>query len=55
MYILAMGGAFKDAKVNIYVTILNSATGAVLLNDLMYSGFIDYCELQLTQWTRKTK
>ncbi|MGP2127215.1 DUF2163 domain-containing protein [Escherichia coli] len=55
MYILAMGGAFKDAKVNIYVTILNPATGAVLLNDLMYSGFIDYCETTINPMDQKNE
>ncbi|EEW3260007.1 DUF2163 domain-containing protein [Escherichia coli] len=55
IYILAMGGALKEAKVNIYVAILNPATGAVLLNDLMYSGFIDYCETTVNPMDQKNE
>lgn len=43
---LALGGAFKDAKVNMYLVILNPANGQVLDYDLMYSGFIDYVECE---------
>ncbi|MDV0678309.1 DUF2163 domain-containing protein [Citrobacter freundii] len=41
---LALSGAFKDAKVNIYMVILNPANGSVLDYWNMYSGFIDFFE-----------
>jgi hypothetical protein len=41
---LALGGAFKAAQVNIYLTILNPANNAVLVHDLIFSGYIDYFE-----------
>lgn len=44
MRVLALGGALKDAKVNIYLVILNPANGSVLDYSLMYSGFIDYID-----------
>lgn len=39
---LSLGGAFKEAAVNIYMVILNPANGAVLDYWRMYSGFIDF-------------
>lgn len=42
--VLALGGAFKSAQVNIYLTILSPADNSVLVHDLMYSGYIDYFE-----------
>ncbi|EAA3558958.1 DUF2163 domain-containing protein [Salmonella enterica] len=53
--ILALGGAFKDAKVNIYLAILNPATGDVLDYDLMYSGFIDYIEAEADPMNEKNE
>lgn len=53
--ILALSGAFKDAKVNIYLTLLNPATGEVLDNDLMYSGFIDYIEAEADPMNQKNE
>lgn len=41
---LAIGGALKQAQVNIYLTILSPADGSVLVHDLMFSGYIDYFE-----------
>lgn len=41
---LALGGAFKSAQVNVYLTILNPANNEVLVHDLMFSGYIDYFE-----------
>ena len=48
IYILATGGAFRDAKVNIYLTILNPANGEVLVHDLMFSGFMDFVETSIS-------
>lgn len=39
---LALGGALREAKVNIYLVILNPADNTVLNTTLMFSGFIDY-------------
>ncbi|MDA8518960.1 DUF2163 domain-containing protein [Citrobacter sp. Igbk 16] len=38
---LSLGGGLKDAKVNLYMVILNPANGEVLDFWRMYSGFID--------------
>ncbi len=51
----ALGGAFKDAKVNIYLAIYNPATGDVLDYDLMYSGFIDYIEAEADPMNEKNE
>lgn len=53
--ILALSGGLKDAKVNIYITLLNPATGAVLDHDLMYSGFIDYIEAEADPMNQKNE
>lgn len=42
--VLALGGTFKSAQVNVYLTILSPADNSVLVHDLMYSGYIDYFE-----------
>lgn len=39
---LSLGGAFKEAKVNIYLAILNPANGEVLDYWRMFSGYIDF-------------
>ncbi|MCQ7289899.1 DUF2163 domain-containing protein, partial [Salmonella enterica] len=41
---LSLGGALKDAQVNLYMVILNPATGDVLDYWRMYTGFIDFIE-----------
>jgi len=41
---LALGGALRQAQVNIYLTILSPADNSVLVHDLMFSGYIDYFE-----------
>ncbi|GAB6015555.1 MAG: hypothetical protein Lm2023SU_19130 [Serratia ureilytica] len=43
---LALGGAFREAKVNIYLVILNPADNTVLNTTLMFSGFIDYIQAE---------
>ncbi|MGK2677471.1 DUF2163 domain-containing protein [Serratia marcescens] len=43
---LALGGAFREAKVNIYLVILNPADNSVLNTTLMFSGFIDYIQAE---------
>lgn len=43
---LALGGAFREAKVNIYLVILNPADNSVLNSTLMFSGFIDYIQAE---------
>ncbi|MGP2601873.1 DUF2163 domain-containing protein [Serratia ureilytica] len=43
---LALGGAFREAKVNIYLAILNPADNTVLNTTLMFSGFIDYIQAE---------
>lgn len=40
--VLAIGGAFKNAMVNLYLSILNPADSTVIEHDLMFSGYIDY-------------
>lgn len=42
--VLALGGAFKQAQVNVYLTILSPSDNSVLVHDLMFSGYIDYFE-----------
>lgn len=42
--VLALGGAFKSAQVNVYLTILSPADNSVLVHDLIYAGYIDYFE-----------
>lgn len=39
---LALRGLWKDAKVNIWMGIVNPATGAVLYRYRIFSGYIDY-------------
>lgn len=43
---LALGGALREAKVNIYLVILNPADNTVLNTTLMFSGFIDYIQAE---------
>lgn len=43
---LALGGAFREAKVNIYLVILNPSDNSVLNSTLMFSGFIDYIQAE---------
>ncbi len=43
---LAMSGGFREAKLNIYLIILNPADNTVLYNQLMFSGFIDYIQAE---------
>ena len=43
---LALGGFFKDAKINITLVILNPFDSTVLYSQLMFSGFIDYVTAQ---------
>lgn len=43
---LALGGAFREAKVNIYLVILNPADNTVLNTTLMFSGFIDFIQAE---------
>lgn len=43
---LAIGGALREAKVNIYLVILNPADNTVLNTTLMFSGFIDYIQAE---------
>jgi len=40
--VLANSGAFRKAKVNIYLTIISPADNSVIDHDLMFSGYIDY-------------
>lgn len=39
---LSLGGAFKEAKVNLYLAILNPANGEVLDYWRLFSGYIDF-------------
>ena len=43
---IAIGGGFKNAKVNIYLVILNPFDSTVIDYELMYSGFIDYLQCE---------
>ncbi|HIF6677116.1 TPA: DUF2163 domain-containing protein [Serratia marcescens] len=43
---LALGGALREAKINIYLVILNPADNTVLNTTLMFSGFIDYIQAE---------
>ncbi|WP_439069246.1 DUF2163 domain-containing protein [Serratia nevei] len=43
---LALGGALREAKVNIYLVILNPADNTVLNTTLMFSGFIDFIQAE---------
>lgn len=40
--VLANYGAFRKAKVNIYLTIISPADNSVIDHDLMFSGYVDY-------------
>lgn len=42
MQTLALGGALKNARVNIYLAIISPADNTVIALDLMFSGYIDY-------------
>ncbi|HAT5009549.1 TPA: DUF2163 domain-containing protein [Serratia marcescens] len=44
--VLALGGALREAKVNIYLVILNPGDNSVLNTTLMFSGFIDYIQAE---------
>ncbi|MBK5014002.1 DUF2163 domain-containing protein [Pantoea sp. S62] len=43
--VLATSGAFRKAKVNIYLTIMSPADNTVIDHDMMFSGYIDYFEV----------
>lgn len=40
--VLANSGAFREARVNIYLTIISPADNSVIDHDLMFSGYIDF-------------
>lgn len=42
--VLANSGAFRKAKVNVYLTIISPADNTVIDHDLMFSGYVDYFE-----------
>jgi len=42
--VLANAGAFRKAKVNIYLTFISPADNTVIDHDLMFSGYIDFFE-----------
>ncbi|MGC0844656.1 DUF2163 domain-containing protein [Pantoea agglomerans] len=44
--VLANSGAFRKARVNIYLTILSPADNTVIEHDLMFSGYIDFFETE---------